>query len=148
MKLRLLRQEESDNGKATIGSLFVNGMWECFTLEDKIRDVKIYGETCIPEGTYQVVVDMSARFRRLMPHILNVPHFDGIRIHSGNTDADTAGCILLGRIHRKGEDLIGESRLAYDAFFKKLQDALAVGESCEITIESGIGTKSVEGVDV
>lgn len=145
MRLHLLRIEESDNGKATIGQLYINDVYHSFTLEDKVREDarpvtewKVKKETAIPSGTYDVVIDMSARFKRLMAHVLNVPGFDGIRIHSGNTDADTEGCILLGRTHDQGADFIGESTLAFNAFFPKLQDALSAGEDCTITVETAI----------
>lgn len=147
MNLRLVRHEESSNGKATIGTLFVNGMYECVTLEDKIRAEKVFGDTGIPEGTYDVIIDYSARFKRMMPHILKVPNFEGVRIHAGNTDADTAGCILVGKVHHAGEDFIGESRLAFDALFKKMLEARDARESCRITIESAIPPAPVDGVD-
>lgn len=117
---------------ATIGSLYIDGLFECLTLEDEVRsdpnpttpanEAKVAGKTAIPTGTYQVVIDMSPRFKRLMPHILNVPGFEGIRFHSGNKAADTEGCILLGQT-RTSNHTIGQSKLAYEAFFKKLQAA-------------------------
>lgn len=114
----------------TIGKMYIDGEYFCFTLEDKERQVdgqevsewKIPGQTAIPTGTYSVTVDMSNRFKRLMPHIMNVPGFEGIRIHSGNTDADTEGCILLGQ-HWNGAGTILNSRIAFDLFFDKLQKA-------------------------
>ena len=121
--------------KATLGDLAINGVFECHTLEDVVREVagnpvsawKIAGATAIPAGTYQVVIDFSPHFGRIMPHLLSVPGFDGIRIHSGNTDADTEGCILLGQ-YETSPDFIGSSRAAFDAFFPKLQDAVEQGE--------------------
>jgi hypothetical protein len=129
--------------EATIGELRINGYFECFTLEDKVREVlgqptaqwKIQGVTAIPVGTYQVIVDMSSRFGRLMPHILDVPGFSGIRIHRGNTDKDTEGCVLLGTTV-VGEDLIAHSTEAFTAFFNKLQTATKNGV-VYITITQG-----------
>ena len=68
-----------------------------------------------------------------MPHVLNVPGFDGIRIHPGNSSADTEGCILLGTTWA-GTDFINNSRLAYDSFFLKLADAVAKSEEVSITV--------------
>jgi hypothetical protein len=112
---------------STIGDLLIDGAFECFTLEDVVRTgPKVPGQTAIPFSRYEVVVDFSNRFARLMPHLLNVPNFDGIRIHSGNTGADTEGCILLGQ--EKSVDAIQSSRAAFDVFFPKLQAAAQVGK--------------------
>lgn len=110
--------------KSTIGEMSVDGVFECFTLEDVIRPggLKVWGETAIPEGGYDVAINMSSRFKRLMPQLLNVPGFEGIRIHAGNTDVDTHGCILVGDEH--GADFIGHSKIAYDRLFKKMQSAV------------------------
>ena len=84
----------------TIGRLFVDGKYFCDTLEDRCRDLdkeeKVMHETAIPEGTYEVIVNVSVKFKRKLPLLLNVSHFTGIRIHRGNTDKDTSGCILVG----------------------------------------------------
>lgn len=76
---------------STIGELLIDGVFECFTLEDKERDVKIKSETAIPKGTYKVIINQSNRFKRLLPLLLNVPNFEGVRIHSGNTNHNTEG---------------------------------------------------------
>ena len=90
----------------TIGRLFVDGKYFCDTLEDRCRDLdkekKVMNETAIPEGTYEVIVNVSARFKRKLPLLLDVPHFSGIRIHRGNTDKDTSGCILVGENKQPG----------------------------------------------
>lgn len=116
-------RRDTFTSSSTIGQLFVNGEFECFTLEDVVRSpgVKVYGATAIPVGTYSVITDFSSHFQKDLPHILDVPGFEGIRIHCGNTDKDTEGCILLGRT--KGEDFVGESKLAFASFFPKLQAA-------------------------
>ena len=118
MNILVHRFEFGDN--YTIGKLFVDGIFYCYTLEDKVRDIKIPNETAIPCGTYQVIIDFSNRFQKDMPHILNVPNYEGIRIHSGNTDKDTDGCILVGLDWIKG-DLITRSKEAYVILFKELQ---------------------------
>jgi hypothetical protein len=106
----------------TVGKMYVDGVYECYTLEDVVRDgAKVDGKTAIPAGTYDVIIDDSARFGKPMPHILNVPNFTGVRIHSGNTSKDTDGCILLGHTYA-GKDFIGNSKLAYDVFFNKLKE--------------------------
>jgi hypothetical protein len=128
MNLELVRRWFSD--ECTIGELYVDGEWECFTLEDAVREgPKIAGATAIPEGTYQVVVSYSNRFERMMPLIRNVPGYEGIRIHSGNTHADTQGCILVGR--ERGPNRILRSRLAYNELFEQL---IAATEGISITI--------------
>ena len=126
----------------TIGKLLINGVEECFTLEDKVQEVqgqpvstwKIAGETAIPVGKYKVIVDFSNRFQALRPHILDVPGFDGIRIHSGNTDKDTEGCILLGEFWPGGDKIINSMR-AYTKFIAKLNEAIANKEDVWITVE-------------
>lgn len=91
----------------TIGRLFIDGVYFCDTLEDKNRDInhngkfdnkesKVYGETCIPFGEYKVEVTYSPKFKRELPILLEVPNFEGIRIHRGNYIKDTLGCILVG----------------------------------------------------
>ena len=126
------------NPDCTLGTLSIDGVFEAFTLEDTYRQLdngtvdKWKGRTAIPNGRYAVTIDDSVRFGRPMPHVLNVPQFDGIRIHSGNTAEDTEGCILIGRT--KGTEAIGESRAAFDAFFPKLQAALAAGDSVHLTV--------------
>jgi hypothetical protein len=106
----------------TIGKLYINGKYECYTLEDAVRDKKVQDVTAIPTGTYKLIIDASARFRKDMPHILNVPNFTGVRIHAGNTSKDTEGCILLGTTW-SGGDFIAQSKLAFDKFFTKLKTA-------------------------
>ncbi len=97
MNLKLLRKTFTE--ESTIGVLSVNGTAECFTLEDKVRAVKIPGKTAIPAGIYEVTITFSDRFQKPLPLLLNVPNFAGIRIHPGNTAADTEGCILVGKTH-------------------------------------------------
>jgi len=119
MKLEVKRKIFTD--KSTIGELYIDGVFECYTLEDVVRKgPKVHSATAIPTGTYKVIVNMSNRFKRLLPLLLNVPEFEGVRIHSGNTDADTEGCILLGQT--KGVNIITNSRVAFDKFFNKIKD--------------------------
>lgn len=131
MKLTLKRSVLTQY--STIGDLFIDGRRECFTLEDVVREdgVKIYGETAIPAGTYEVQLTMSPRFKRVLPLLLDVRNYVGVRIHPGNTAADTEGCILVGQT--KAKDFIGNSRAAFDALFSKLEAATKRKE--KITLE-------------
>jgi hypothetical protein len=119
-----VNRELSRNG-FTPGELLWDKAHEAWTCEDEIREVKIQDRTAIPPGTYDVVIDYSPHFLQLMPHILNVPGFTGIRIHTGNTALDTSGCLLIG--DTRTDTGIGLSRAEYDEFFPKLQEALAKG---------------------
>lgn len=105
--------------ESTIGALYVDGVFECYTLEDALRPSKLYGRTAIPRGRYEVIINFSNRFKEYMPLLLHVPDFEGVRIHSGNTSEDTLGCILVGQT--KGVNVIGASRKAYKALFTKLK---------------------------
>ena len=121
MKLRLERFEYGST--YTIGKFYINGISHCFSLEDVVRKgEKVNGQTAIPTGTYPVIIDLSARFGKQLPHVLNVPNFTGIRIHPGNTSKDTEGCILLGYTWESG-DRIGLSKAAFNSFFDQLKVA-------------------------
>lgn len=129
----------------TIGKMYVEGEYFCDTLEDKNRDLnkngvfdgdekKVYGETCIPFGQYKVKMHFSPKFSpryngRKVPWIQNVPHFEGILIHSGNTDKDTLGCILVGENTQKGKVLNSKATLL------KLLDRIGDKDDFEILIE-------------
>ena len=138
MKLELHRGDATD--KRTIGTLLIDGVWECFTLEDPVRDLgpdgegKVFKDTAIPAGVYSVTITFSNRFQRRMPLVERVPYFTGIRIHSGNTAGDTWGCILVGGAVVNDELKRGTSRAAYDQLFEKLASALVRGEKVSITI--------------
>jgi hypothetical protein len=130
MELRLERTDFSET--STIGKLYVDDQFECYTLEDKVRPVKIKGKTAIPTGRYEVIINFSQRFGRMLPLFLNVPNFEGVRIHPGNTAADTEGCILVGETKDAG--FIGQSKLAFEGLFNKLKTA---SETEKIFIEIG-----------
>lgn len=132
MKIEIKRDTFTE--KSTIGKMYIDGAYFCETLEDKDRKLeeggtKIYAETCIPRGTYALEIDYSPKYQKMMPHILDVPQFKGIRIHPGNTDADSEGCILVGRTREK--DFIGHSKLTYNELIIRLRDAT---DKIEITI--------------
>lgn len=137
MELLLKRQKSSD--KATLGELYIDGVFACFTLEDVVRDLKpdgtgkVQDDTAIGDGRYQVIIDFSQRFQKLMLHVLNVKWFTGIRIHSGNTDHDTKGCILVGT-EVVNTDFVHGGSVALPILFTKIQAALAHGEEVWLTI--------------
>jgi hypothetical protein len=121
MQLKIERFEFGET--FTVGKMYIDNVYFCYTLEDKFRTgAKVNGQTAIPNGSYDVIVDLSTRFGKQLPHILNVPNFTGVRIHSGNTSKDTEGCILLGHTWA-GKDFIGNSKLAVEAFIEKLNKA-------------------------
>lgn len=133
MKLRIERLWPKPN--YTVGRLFVDGKFYCNTLEDTVRDLskekKVPGKTAIPYGTYKVVFNWSPKFGRNLPRLLNVPAFDGILIHPGNTAEDSAGCILVGKNTAVGR--LTESRYTSDKLNVLIEDAQRKGEN--ITIE-------------
>lgn len=140
MELRLSRRWFTD--QATVGELFIDGVRECFTLEDQVRadrdpstperEAKVPGRTAIPAGTYRVTVTWSPRFQTQLPRLADVPGFTGILIHAGNTAEDTQGCILVGR--SRGVDAIYESRKALAALLRRLEWAEQNGDPMTITI--------------
>lgn len=141
MEIKLYRKVYSKN--STIGELFVNGTFFCYTLEDYCRDLnkdgdlqdpgeqKVYGKTAIPAGRYQVIINMSNRFKKRMPLLLNVPGFEGIRIHNGNTAAHTDGCILVGST--KTVDFVGKSVETFERLMLRLNIIIKI-EEIHITI--------------
>jgi hypothetical protein len=127
--------------KCTLGELSIDGVHSCYTVEDTVREIagqspdkwKIPHVTAIPVGRYEVVVTMSNRFKKLLPELLNVPGFDGIRIHTGNTAEDTDGCLIVGETLLPAG--VGSSKLAFDDLFPKIQSAVSKGEKVWITIK-------------
>lgn len=135
MKLHLLRY--SDDGDSTQGLLFVDGVFQCYTLEDEERSIKVKGETRIPEGTYEVkqrkvISGLTQKYRDKYPwfdfhfELQDVPNFKYVYIHIGNYDDHTDGCILVGDIgynNKVQEGAIGSSRNAYKRLYRKLKQA-------------------------
>lgn len=123
--------------KYTIGKLYVNGKYFSDTIEDKVRilnsfEDKVYGETAIPQGRYKVLVTYSPRFKRYLPELINTPFFKNIRIHSGNTEKDSEGCIIVGENKVKGKVI--NSRATLDKLMDILLPAAQRGEEIFITI--------------
>lgn len=139
MKLRVVR--DKFNAKQTLGRLYIDDQLECYTLEDVVREVpgqlvaswKISGQTAIPCGVYRVILSLSVHFGRILPLLLDVLGFEGVRLHPGNTEADSEGCILLGDI--RFVTYIGASRIAAARVQAKIQAALDHGESVTVSIE-------------
>ena len=125
MQLKLIRKTFTD--RSTIGELLVEDSFECFTLEDVVREVKIPGQTAIPAGTYEVTVTFSNHFQKRLPLLLDVPNFEGVRIHSGNRPEDTEGCILVGT-SKGSPDRIDNSKAAFAALFSKVEAAFRNGK--------------------
>ncbi len=134
MKIELIRVMTAND--ATIGKMYIDGIDTCYTLEDIIRPEgeKVYGKTAIPHGRYRVDVTPSARFKRDLPILLDVPNFTGVRIHAGNTAEDTHGCILVG-LEQKGA-AIQRSREAMDVVFPQIRNAVQRGEEVWIEISN------------
>lgn len=136
LDMKLVREQFKDT--QTVGKLYLNGVYFCDTLEDKNRDLnkngifdgsekKVYSETCIPFGQYKVIINQSPRFKRLMPRLLNVPYFDGILIHNGVTEKNSAGCILVGSYD--GQKLVRSKEI-----FNKLFEIMKYYNDIQISI--------------
>lgn len=137
MELKVFRDVFGED--FTLGEFSVDGLHFAYTCEDTDRHLedgraaKVYGKTAIPRGRYKVVLSHSARFGKVMPEVLNVPGFRGIRIHAGNTAADTEGCLLLGVARDKNNGTVHRSREAVSLLMPLLELATEAGQ--EIWIE-------------
>ena len=146
MKLTVVRTQFGTD--ATNGLLFIDGIFECYTLEDQYQAVKVMHETCIPEGTYDLKfrktggfhAKYSERYKNShygMLHIQDVPNFTYILIHTGNTDEHTSGCLIVGETQQDLEvskdGFIGSSAVAYKKMYAKVAGQLLQGK--DVTIE-------------
>nr|DAS84654.1 MAG TPA: hypothetical protein [Caudoviricetes sp.] len=134
MDLNLKLERKWKKERYTIGNLYVNGVFFSNVLEDTVRGlrqdmtpeeiqkIKIHGQTAIPSGRYEIRVTLSARFRRQLPILLNVPGYAGVRIHPGNNDANTEGCLLPGKNDRVGQ--VSNSRATMAALQKQIEEAI------------------------
>lgn len=157
MKANLLLQRRIVNsGKNTIGNLFFNGIWFCYVLEDTVRELKdinndgdfddknegkVYGETAIPTGVYKIILNMSNRFKKLLPLLIDVKGYQGIRIHNGSTEAHTHGCLLVG--FKTDQKSIWESKIALGSLMEKLKQS----DEINICIENKF-TKNFDNVKI
>lgn len=138
MMLELKRDVLGDD--RTLGKLSIDGNVQFYTVEDTVREQpgqdvaqwKEDGITAIPAGSYNVIITMSNRFKRLMPLLENVPGFSGVRIHSGNTEIDTEGCIIVG--YGRSSTGVTESRPACSHLQADIQRALDKGDKVTIKI--------------
>lgn len=129
----------------TIGKLYADGRYVCDTLEDRDRGLrqdmsesnilkrKVRGKTAIPTGTYEITYSYSPKFKKVMPLVGGVPGFSAIRIHPGNTTADTDGCVLVGWNRQKG--MVVDSRKAFAVVDAKIRTAIKMGEKVWMRIE-------------
>lgn len=137
MLLHIQRKPSQDG--ATLGTLFVDGEFFCYTLEDPVRALgphgegKVYGDTAIPAGRYRVIIDFSQHFHKDMLHVLDVPGFDGIRIHGGNGAGDTLGCPLVGTAV-DGTNRIHGGLQIMPQLFARVQKALGAGDTVELEV--------------
>lgn len=144
--MELILEREPSGAHATLGKLSCGGEFVCDTLEDVVRERpgepveswKVKGETAIPAGRYAVTLTHSERFKRTLPLLGGVPGFSGIRIHPGNTAADTEGCILPGK--RVGPATVIESRKVFLELYMRIDDALKAGSEVWITVRNAEAT--------
>lgn len=139
-------QRYSDNSESTTSLVYINNKFFCYGLEDEARTLKVFGETCIPVGTYKIGLRTTGghnarykdrfKFHVGMLHVLDVPNFKYILIHIGNSDDDTAGCLLLGDAVNNNtinDGFISSSTQAYIRFYKYVIDAIINNEEVYIT---------------
>lgn len=137
----------------TIGELYIDGIYQCDTLEDRVRPLpkvcpntskgisctckeKVYGNTAIPAGTYKIVLSYSNRFKKVMPELLDVPHFLGIRIHSLNYPSETDGCIGVGVWDERSPGILKDSRKTYNTLLDLLKNYSDKKEEIILTIKN------------
>ncbi len=131
--LELVVQRRPSSDGCTLGRMTIAGVHENFTLEDVVRSgPKVPGETAIPAGRYRVILTFSQRFQRVLPLLLDVPDFTGIRIHAGNRSSETDGCLLVGQ--SVAHDSIWSAQLALAALQPQIATALAHDAPVWITL--------------
>ena len=150
MRIKVIREILTPT--ETLGSLFINEKFFCYTLEDVDRHLnndqseeyikahKVKDQTAIPSGNYRVILSMSNRFKRIMPEVLNVKGFQGIRLHGGNTHKDSSGCILVAKQRNvnKPSSWQGIKNWVFGSQEKQLiaemQKALSKGDKIDLSI--------------
>ncbi|WP_342086106.1 DUF5675 family protein [Dyadobacter sp. OTU695] len=148
--MELIYTRRWQGNASTLGTLSVDGAAHHFILEDKdrgldskmplteIAKLKVKKETAIPTGRYQVIIAHSARFKRLLPRLVDVPGYSGILIHPGNYIRNTDGCLLPGitNFTEDKEYCVGQSRTAFERLFEKILAADKLGQKIWITIQT------------
>ena len=149
MKIDIYRYQHGLD--STLGLLFVNGIFRCYTCEDEYREQKLAGETRIPEGTYSLVLrdegNMIKRYQERFSHerhpgmlwLLDVPDFKYVYIHVGNTEKDTDGCILVGNQPSSFKESVGgvyDSASAYISLYRTILAAIDAAEPVTVTVRS------------
>lgn len=130
--------------RTTIGKMYINGEYFCYTLEDTVRaeGIKVYGETAIPSGTYEVKLSVSSRFKRLMPSVTSIGKsnveengisFSGIRIHGGNSHENTHGCPLVAKNKLSDDKIQGTMEKPLTA---KIKEAIDCGETVLLVVKN------------
>lgn len=142
MKLKLQRFHSSDD--FTIGKLFINDLFECYTVEDEKRDQKVMHETRIPAGAYEIKLRTFGGhhekylkkfdFHKGMLWLQDVPKFKDILIHIGNTDDDSSGCIIVGKTADLVKGYVGQSTVAYKEMYNKVMTSFERNERVFIEI--------------
>jgi len=131
--MKILLERDIKTPCFTLGKMYIDGQLAAYTCEDAVREKpgvpiaewKVPGSTAIPKGNYRIIITFSNRFQKHLPLLLDVPGFSGIRIHAGNTEADTKGCILIGTGRTKQG--VSNSRLAMSLFMPRLEEGLKNG---------------------
>lgn len=131
--------------QSTISQAVIDGKSICYFLEDKdrgltsdmsldqIKELKVYGETAIPYGVYEIQITYSQKFKKELPVLLNVPGYEGIRIHTGNKSEHSHGCLLPGNV--VSLDYVGESTIAFNKLLGIIKEALNAGKKVFINIQ-------------
>lgn len=142
MNIQVFRYNSANDHTNNI--IKIDGEFECYGLEDEFREIKVMRETRIPDGTYPVTLrtvgtkhakylrKFGNKFHKGMLWIRDIPNFKYVLIHIGNTDEDTAGCLLVGDTQSKGNNFIGNSTVAYKRMYTKVRDTLLNGECVDI----------------
>ncbi len=138
MEIKVVRKKGTAG--FTEGRLYIDGEFECFTVEDADRGlesggVKIQDKTAIPKGVYPITISMSNHFKKMLIEVQKVTGYAGVRIHSGNSSKDTEGCIIVGSINdREDDDWVGGSKVAYERLHSKVKQALSAKHTVTLAV--------------